>query len=490
MVTKDLSRGKPLKLLIIFALPMVLSVVFQQLYNICDSVIAGQMLGEQALAAVSVSYPITMIYMGIGTGLSIGCGILISRAYGQKDVTALKSCVSTSFIAVTVIGLVMTFVGWFCARPLLRLLNTPENIFDRAARYLEVYTLGMVFVYIYNACGVAFQSLGNSKVPLFFLIFSTVLNVALDILFLLPEGADISGLSTATVIAQGVAAVGSVLVLCYLLHNVNENGEEATKKRGLFQKAAIIAVSLAKYITLKKPYRLFKTADFVEIIKMGVPNILQMTTVSIGQLFIQGLVNGYGETVIAAYGAGIKISSFLIQIMIAESNAVSIYISQNVGAGTHGRIKDGVRAGTIILVVSTVVVAALGLILAPTLMSLFVSAESTEVIAIGAGMLRIVIPFYFVVIFKFIADALTKGTGAMTGFVLSTLVDLVVRVASAFLFVYLADSYVGIWWSWPAGWVFGTIVALLFAIFGNWRKKIAKYRLPVEAIEGEPAEEI
>lgn len=475
MQTKDLSKGKPLGLIFRFSLPMVLSVIFQQLYNIADSVIAGKMLGTDALAAVSASYPITMIYLGVGTGLSVGCGILMSRAYGKKDTNFLKTNVSTAFLTLFAVGIIMTFVGFFTAKPFLKLLNTPSEIFDDAAGYLRVYTLGMLFVYIYNACSVAFQSLGNSKIPLFFLIFSTVFNVGLDILFLLPQGARVSALSTATVIAQGIAAVGSVLVLTYLIHGIGRDNV----KVNIFKKAAIVFTSLFKLFTFKKDYKIIEGKIVYDIVTMGIPNVLQMSTVSIGQLFIQNLINGYGTNVIAAYGAGIKVSTFFINILTAQSNAASIFISQNVGAGTHKRIKVGIVCGFFNIFVSTIVIVTVGVLLSSQLISLFVEGDaSAEVISIGSKMLIIIIPFYFVVIFKFISDALLKGSGAVSGFVVSTLVDLVVRVVGAYVMVHFTGNVIGIWWSWPLGWVAGAIVSLIFSFSGIWRKKIKPFERP------------
>lgn len=480
MKTKDLSKGRPLALLILFSLPMVLSVVFQQLYNIADSMIAGKMLGTDSLAAVSGSYPITMIYLGVGTGLSVGCGILISRTFGKKDEAELKTTVATSFITMLIAGIVMTVVGYFSAEPFLRLLGTPDEIFDSAAAYLKTYTLGMIFVYIYNACSVAFQSVGNSKIPLFFLIFSTLLNVGLDILFLsyIPR---VSSLSTATVIAQGIAAVGSVLVLVSLLHSF---GRENEPKKRLFQRIAVPFVSLFKLLLFKKPYQVIRRKVVVDIILIGVPNILHASTVSIGQLFIQNLINGYGTVVIAGYGAAIKISTFLIQIPVAESTALSIFVSQNVGAGTHERIKSGMKSGALLIFMTTAAALAIGLPLSPHLVSLFVEGEAaTGVVAVGSQLLHVVMPFYLVLAIKLLFDSLLRGCGSIRGYVISTAADLVVRVGIAYLLNYLLQSVLGVWWSWPIGWAVGAAVAAIFFATGRWKRKIKPFEKLTETVE-------
>ncbi|MDR0426776.1 MAG: MATE family efflux transporter [Clostridiales bacterium] len=486
MQTKDLSVGRPLRLLLLFSLPMVLSVVFQQLYNIADSVIAGRFLGKEALAAVSASYPVTIIYLCVGTGYSVGCGVVMSRAYGKKDILGLKTAVSTSFLSLAAIGVVISAAAYFTAKPLLMLLSTPPEVLEDAAAYLKFYSLGMTFVYVYNACSVTFQALGNSVIPLIFLISSTVLNVGLDLLFLRFEGAGVWSLSVATVAAQGAAAILSVAVLFGLLTQVKAektDGQAAEPQTAAAGKRALKIGSIAAagralrsmgaYICLKKPYRLFSGAIFIELIRIGVPGILQAATVSVGQLFIQNLVNSYGTDVIAGYGAAVKISAFLVQITVTEANALSIFISQNAGAGTHKRIGQGMRAGFMIILISCAATAAVGLALAPDLIALFAADEASGVVVeIGSRMLRTIVPFYFVVIIKFWADALLRGVGAMSGFVVGTLLDLVVRVGGAYLFAHLLGSETGIWWSWPAGWVVGTLTAVIFALSGRWKKRL------------------
>ncbi|MBQ8882958.1 MAG: MATE family efflux transporter, partial [Clostridia bacterium] len=177
--TVDMSQGKPWKLIFIFALPMLLSVTFQQLYNVADSVIAGQMIGTNALAAVTASFPITMIFISVAMGLSAGFSVVSGRVYGEKNYSKLKSATSTAFVLSSIVALVLTVVGIFCAEPILRLLATPENVLDDSVAYLRYYVVGVLFTFIYNCCTATFQSLGNSRIPLFFLIFSTVFNVIL-----------------------------------------------------------------------------------------------------------------------------------------------------------------------------------------------------------------------------------------------------------------------------------------------------------------------
>lgn len=479
--TKDMSIGRPLMALILFALPMVLSVSFQQLYNIADSVIAGQFLGKDALAAVSASYPITMIFMAVGTGLSVGCSVVTSRIYGEKDYNKLKCAVSTAFISFTVIAAAFTLVGYFSSAPLLALLNTPAEIMKDSTDYLAVYMFGLVFIFIYNSCSAVFQALGNSKIPLFFLIFSTLFNIALDVIFIKVGGMGVWSLSLATVVAQGIACLGSLAVLWYVLTNLETAKEEAAisaaggtpVKVGFGRKIAKTFRSMGAFFFGKKVYRRFGFSVFKEVMIIGIPSVVQSSTVSIGQLLLQNLVNGFGTDVVAGYGAAMKINSFAISILATVGNALSIFVSQNLGAGKPERIRQGARAGVGMIVVLTSVFVPVIMIAARQLVSLFVDdADAQQVLQVGSLILTIITPFYFVVVFKFICDSVLKGVGAMNGFIWSTMVDLVLRVGCSYLFAYTIGGYLGIWWSWNIGWVVGAAVSVAFYFFGRWRKRV------------------
>ncbi len=481
-----MSKGNPLKVLILFTLPMILSVSFQQLYNIADSVIAGQFIenGKQALASVSVSYPITMIFMAIGTGLGVGCSVVTSRLYGSKDFTKLKSAVSTAFISFLLIAVVCSVVGFFSARPLLELLNTPSTIIEDASSYLSIYMLGLPFVFLYNSCSATFQSLGNSKIPLYFLIGSTLFNVGLDIVFVTACGWGVWSLSFATVIAQAIACVLSVIVLCYILTNLE--GSEGLNFKARVRKTVR---SIGAFVFGKKPYRRFTSDVFKEIMHIGIPSVIQSSTVSIGQLMVQNLVNGFGDDVVAGYGAAIKINTFCIAILIAIANAVSIFVSQNIGAKKPERIMKGTKSGFLLIYALAAVLVPIGVFGREVLVSLFVDGKtSAEVIKVGSSMLLVVTPFYLVVVAKFISDSVLKGAGAMAGFISSTSIDLVLRVGCSYLLAHVLDSYVGIWWSWAIGWAVGVLVSLSFFFFGRWRKVLKP--INESSVEPENAENL
>ncbi len=475
--TKDMSKGSPFKLILLFTLPLLLSNIFQQLYNVADSVIAGRFLGENALAAVSVSFPITMIFAGFGLGMGMGCSVVCGRAYGEKNIPKLKTGISTAFISLGVISVVLAILGYVFAQPILSLLGTPQNVLEDSVSYLAIYTLGLPFILIYNLCSSAFQSLGNSKIPLFFLIFSTIFNIILDIIFIAVFGMGVWGLALATTIAQGVACILSLVTLVYTLTMLTRPRPEKKGKGfkvavkhffySLYFAFATSIKSMITYIFGKKEYKRFETGIFSEIMKVGIPSTVQHASVSIGQLFIQNLINSYGSTVMAGYGAAMKINSFCISILATGSNALTIYISQNIGANRYDRLKKGVLADGLILMVATLIIIPITVIFPEALVSIFIDgALSPEVIAVGKEMVTIITPFYLFASVKFICDNTLKGSGKMLGFILSTGVDIVLRVALAYALSPLFGS-TGIWWSWPPSWIVGTLISGGFVLF-SW----------------------
>ena len=472
--TVDMSKGNATKLLFLFTLPMLLSATFQQLYNIADSVIAGQLLGKDALAAVSASFPITMIFVSIGMGLSTGCSVVCGKVYGEKDYNRLKSVVSTSFISFLLIGIFFTVLGFVITEPILRLLSTPESIIKDSVDYLQYYVLGIVFTLLYNVCNATFRALGNSKIPLFFLIFSTVFNVILDIIFLNVFHMGVYSLSLATVIAQGIAAVLSVAVLMSMLSKLEKTEKTENVRKGLRGIAHTLSMTISSFWTYcfgKKIYHRFVGADLKEIMRIGVPSVIQHSTISIGQLFIQNLVNSYGEDVVAGYGAAQKINLFTISLIMTFGSALSVFVSQNIGARTPERIKEGIKATLWMNAVMTAALILVIMLFAPQLVSLFVDGVGAEkVISTGQEMLYIITPFYALLVFKGTVDNVMCGAGYMKGFIPGTFVDLGVRVVGAYVLAAVSGSSMGIWWSWPMGWVFGCLIAGLFFFLGLWKQ--------------------
>lgn len=420
---QDLTVGDPHKLLFKYTIPMFISVAFQQIYNIADSMIAGKFAGEDALAAVGASYPITMIFMAVAVGCNIGCSVVISQLFGAKEYKKLKTAVYTTFIVGFSLSLFLTIAGLLTTPHMMRMIQTPSNIFSDGALYLKIYIGGFVFLFLYNITTGMFNSLGDSKTPLYFLIGSSVGNIILDLLFVAVFQWGVAGVAWATFIAQGAACVLALL---------------AFRKR-------------IAQVDTKEKASLFSGSALIKIATVAIPSILQQSFISIGNIFIQGLVNSYGSDVIAGYSAAVKLNTFIITGFTTLGNGVSGFTAQNLGAGLPSRIKEGYKTGIKMALCVAVPFFTAYFFFGRIMMLLFM--EDTGSMAINAGImfLRIVSPFYFVISVKLIADGVLRGSEAMKYFMISTFTDLVLRVILAYILSMRFES-TGIWMSWPIGW--------------------------------------
>lgn len=441
---KDLTKGNPGKVLCQFALPMFVSVIFQQLYNIADSIIVGNFAanGEEGLAAVGASYPITMIFMAIAMGCNVGCSVVISQLFGAKKYRDMKTAVYTTLIASLGISVILTIFGVGLSNAMLRMINTPENIFYDAGVYLKIYIGGFLFLFLYNVVTGIFTSLGDSKTPLYFLICSSVGNILLDWVFVAIFHWDVAGVAWATFICQGIASVLAVVTL---------------RKR------------LKEVVCEEKP-ELFSLTMLKKIALFAIPSVLQQSFISVGNIFIQNLINGFGSSVIAGYSAAIKINTFGITCFTTIGNAVSSFSAQNVGAGDNERVKQGLRAGQIIGLIVAVPFFVLCFFQGSMLIRLFMNEETTTALDTGVQFLKIVAPFYFVVSMKLTTDGLLRGSGAMGSFMIATFSDLILRVILGYV-LSIPFGTTGIWMSWPIGWSIGTALSLAFYAKGVWKVK-------------------
>lgn len=441
---KDLTKGNPRKILWQFVGPMFISVVFQQLYNIADSVIVGNFAanGEDALAAVGASYPITMIFMAIALGCNVGCAVVISQLFGAKRYGQMKTAVSTTIIASLGLSVALTVLGLFTSPMMMKAIHTPENIFADADVYLRIYIGGFLFLFLYNVTTGIFTSLGDSKTPLYFLVGSSLSNIVLDWLFVAKFHWDVAGVAWATFLCQGVACILAMLTL---------------KKR-------------LKSIACEETPKYFEAAMLKKIAIYAIPSVLQQSFVSVGNIFIQSLINGFGSSVIAGYSSAIKINTFAITCFSTLGNALSSFTAQNIGAGEEERVrkglKEGMRLGILIGIPFFIGCGFFGSVL----MRLFMGDEAGLAMETGVQFLKIVAPFYFVVCLKLTTDGVLRGSGALKSFMVATFSDLILRVILGYLLA-VPFGTTGIWLSWPVGWVIGTGLSLLFYGKGVWRVK-------------------
>lgn len=440
---KDLTEGKPETVLWKFSIPMFISVIFQQMYNIADSVIAGKFAGEDALAAVGASYPITMIFMAIAVGSNIGCSVVISQLFGGKRYKEMKTAISTTFLASAVISVILTIAGIAGSGSLMRMIQTPENIFADGNLYLRIYIGGFLFLFLYNVCTGIFQSLGDSKTPLYFLIGSSIGNIVLDIWFVAGFHMGVAGVAWATFIAQGIACVLACVTLFKRVRKIETSGERV----------------------------IYSNSMLLKISKIALPSILQQSFISIGNIFIQGLINGFGSSVIAGYSAAVKLNTFTITSFTTLANGVSGFTAQNIGAGKSERVKKGFRGGVIMGFGIAVIFFTAFFFFGNAMIRLFMSEESKLAVETGVSFLKIVSPFYFIILLKLMCDGVLRGAGAMREFMTATFTDLILRVVLAFV---LSGKFgtTGIWVSWPIGWVIATVLSVAYYVSGRWKKEV------------------
>lgn len=436
---QDMTKGNPSKILWQFTLPLFFSVFFQQLYNIVDSIVAGNFAGKSALAAVGASYPITMIYMAIATGTNIGCSVIISQLFGQKEYTKMKTAINTSLISTFILSVLLTIFGSITCNPFIRLLKTPDDIFYDSAVYLRIYMFGLFFLFLYNICTGIFTALGDSITPFILLFISSIGNIILDLVFVIVFHMGVSGVAWATFIAQGFSSILAIILL-------------------------YIRVSRIK--TEKKPHR-FSSQMLKKISLIAIPSILQQSFVSVGNLFIQNLVNGFGSDIIAGYSAAVKLNTFALTSIATIGNGLSSFSAQNIGAGKNERVKEGFHSGIKMVICISLLFSFGYFFFRNFFINIFMESGESSALQAGSDFLKIVAPFYLIVGIKLTADSVLRGGGAMKYFMIATFSDLILRVILAYSLVISFQS-LGIWLSWPLGWVVGAFLSFAFYKKGVW----------------------
>lgn len=442
-MNKDLTVGKPETVLWRFCLPLFGSIIFQQLYNIADSLVAGKFIGENALAAVGNSYEITLIFIAFAFGCNIGCSVIVSQLFGAKKYGEMKTAVYTAMIASAVLCVVLMAIGILGCGGLLRLINTPEEIMADSQLYLDIYVWGLPFMFFYNIATGIFSALGDSRTPFLFLAVSSTSNIAVDILFVTAFDMGVAGVAWATFLCQGVScALALVVVLCRL-----------------------------KQIKTEEKAVLFSIPIFKKIVVIAVPSILQQSFISVGNIIIQGVINGFGASVIAGYSAAVKLNNLVITSFTTLGNGVSNYTAQNMGAQKPYRVKEGFRAGVKMVWTLSVPLFLAYCFAGRYLLYLFMDEPTGTAIQTGIVFLRILSPFYFVVSVKLVGDGILRGAGIMGKFMISTFTDLISRVVLAILLSQTVLGATGIWCAWPIGWALGTILTICFYRSGPWKEK-------------------
>ena len=433
-MNRDLTVGKPETVLWKFCLPLFGSILFQQLYNIADSWVAGKFIGQNALAAVGNSYEITLIFLAFAFGCNMGCSVIVSQLFGAKEYGKMKTAAYTAMVASTAVCLGLMLVGLLGCDALLNLINTPEEVFADSKLYLDIYVWGLPFVFFYNLSTGIFSALGDSRTPFVFLAVSSLSNIAMDILFVTAFQMGVAGVAWATFLCQGVSCVLAVVVIFRRLRQIPVEGKVHWFSGTLLKRFTVIAV----------------------------PSVLQQSFISIGNIIIQSIINSFGPEVMAGYSAAVKLNNLVITSLTTLGNGVSNYAAQNIGAGKWDRVREGFRAGLKLVWTLCVPLVLLYFFGGKVLMGFFLEDPTELALSSGMAFLRILSPFYFVVSVKLVADGVLRGGGRMKQFMISTFSDLILRVALAFVFSATVLGSTGIWCAWPIGWLVGTVLSIWF----------------------------
>ena len=430
----DLTSGKPSRVLWQFCLPLFGSIIFQQLYNIADSFVAGKFIGDNALAAVGNSYEITLIFIAFAFGCNIGASVLTAQLFGAKRYNEMKTGVLTSLIASCVTCAVLMLVGVLCCDGLLRLIKTPTEVFADSKLYLDIYIYGLPAVFLYNVATGIFSALGDSRTPFIFLVCSSLSNIAVDILFVTVIPMGVAGVAWATFLCQGVSCILAMVVVFRRMKAIPAQRKTVWFSWNMLGKIAVVAI----------------------------PSILQQSFISVGNIILQSVINTFGASVIAGYSAAVKLNNMVITSFTTLGNGISNYTSQNMGAGKMDRVKAGFGAGRNLVWLICVPIVILYFFFGRTLLLLFMNDPQGPAIDTGMLFLHILSPFYFVVSLKLVTDGILRGCGLMGRFMVATFTDLILRVGMAIVLSGTELGSTGIWLSWPIGWCIGTVLSIVF----------------------------
>ena len=454
-MNKDLTVGRPETVLWKFCLPLFGSIIFQQLYNLADSFVAGKFVGENALAAVGNSYEITLIFIAFAFGCNIGCSVVVSQLFGAKKLSELKTAVYTTLIASGAVCLVLMVFGTAFCTDLLELIHTPQDILADSKLYLDIYIWGLPFVFYYNVATGIFSALGDSKTPFYFLAASSLSNIAVDILFVTAFKMGVAGVAWATFLCQGVSCVLAVVVVFRRFRTIE---------------------------TVEKP-KLFSVPLLKKIAIVAIPSILQQSFISVGNIIIQSVINTFGASVIAGYSASVKLNNLVITSFTTLGNGISNYTAQNVGADKPLRVCQGFRAGLKLVWMLCVPLTVLYFLAGQYLLYLFLDNPTGTAMQVGIQFLRILSPFYFVVSAKLVSDGILRGAGQMKPFMIATFTDLILRVVLAKV-LSIPFGPLGIWCAWPIGWSISAVMSIYFYEKGPWKlAETQKAQVPAQARE-------
>ena len=442
MKKEYLITEKPWKALLLFAMPMIIGNLFQQFYTMVDSIVVGRFVSENALAAVGASYALTTVFISIAIGGGVGASVITSRYFGARDYRKMMLSISTALTVFLATSVVLGGVGLLLGRQIMIALNTPVDVLGDATVYLNIYFLGLPFLFMYNILSAMFNALGRSQIPLYLLIFSSLFNIVLDVFFVKELAMGVSGVAWATLIAQGISAVLSFMILLRELR-----GYRVAEKLPLFDKV-----------------------EFSLMARVALPSILQQSTISIGMMLVQSVVNSFGAQVLAGFSATMRVESICIVPMSAMGNVMSSYTAQNIGAGKMDRVRQGYRTGYGIVAAFAVILCLVVELTCDPLVLLFLGEDaSAAAYQTGVGYLRFIGWFFAFIGIKMITDGLLRGAGDMPMFTMANMVNLGIRVFASMLFAPRFGVEV-VWIVVPIGWIANYLISFAEYRTGKWER--------------------
>lgn len=443
-MTKDMTSGNTLKIIILFSIPVLIGNIFQQFYNMVDTIIVGRYLGEEALAAVGSTGCLMFLVLGFANGIAQGFGVMVSHAFGAKDYRLLKHYVALSLILTVIVSLLLTIPTVACSRMLLLWMNTPENILFMADSYIKVIFAGIILTMLYNVLSGILRGIGDSKTPLYFLIFSSVLNIILDIVLIVNAKLGTAGAAYATVISQGVAAI---LCLIYM-----------------FRKFDVLKTSREDYY--------IDAIGVKNMLSIGIPMALNYSITAVGVMIMQSAVNVFGSSVVAAFTAASKVNNIATQTMPTLGTAYATFCGQNLGAGKYDRIFKSMKQGFLLCVAAAAIGAAICLLGGEFIVSWFVSNPSEEIFTYAMQYLTVASMFYLPLAMIFLYRNALQGLNQGLVPMLSGVIELVCRFA-VILLVPASAGFFGVCFADPVAW-FGTGIPLCITYL-LWEKKVKNH---------------
>lgn len=439
-VTKDMTSGNPLKIILFFSIPVLLGNLFQQFYNMVDTIIVGRYLGEEALAAVGSTGCLMFLVLGFANGIAQGFGVMVSHAFGAKDFPLLKHYVALSLILTAIVSVILTVPTVAASRQFLLWMNTPENILSMADDYIKVIFAGIILTMFYNVLSGILRGIGDSRTPLYFLIFSSVLNIVLDVFLIVTVKLGTAGAAYATIISQGVSAL---LCLFYM-----------------FRKFDILRTSRKDYYLDWHGIR--------NMLAIGIPMALNYSITAVGTMIMQSAVNVFGSSVVAAFTAASKVNNIATQTMPTLGTALATYCGQNLGAGKYKRIYDGMKQGFFLCLAASALAAGICIFGGRFIVSWFVSNPSEEIFTYAMQYLTVASWFFLPLAMIFLYRNALQGLGEGLVPMLSGVVELACRFA-VIAFVPKSAGFFGVCFADPAAWVGAAIP--LFVTYLLWKRK-------------------